>query len=202
MRHCPKHQHFQGLFLKGKEDAEDGPRSRGWKWPPTQNRWTKHTVYTVISSWMILRMVQSELHVNKVSRESIITRDWLWEEFVQSLCPSIYVMKNSYNSVNTNSREYQTFSSFPCQNSKWHVANLIHSLIFKRMWRQNWILSPMTSLLRVSNVNMNGALNAFSPSRTNLMEMINKHISICSDIIQFQHFLVALVDILQSVSEV
>jgi hypothetical protein len=31
MRHCPKHQHFQGLFLKGKKDVEDGPQSRWLK---------------------------------------------------------------------------------------------------------------------------------------------------------------------------
>jgi len=39
---------------------------------------------------------------------------------------------------------------------------------------------------------MDAAVSAFSPSWTNLMEMINKHIAIWTGIFQFQQFLVAL----------
>jgi hypothetical protein len=41
-------------------------------------------------------------------------------------------------------------------------------------------------------VNMNAAVSAFSPPWTILMVMINKHIAICTGILQSQHFLVAL----------
>ena len=186
---------FKVCFWRAERMRKMAHKVDDWKWPPTQNRWTKHAIYSLISSGMVLKITQSELQLNKGSRQSIINTDW--EEFVQSLCSSICVMKNSCNWMNTNILWKQpivnrTFSSLPCQNSEWHVANLIHSLIFKRMWWQNWILSPMTSLLSVPIVNINAAVSAFNPSRAILMEMIKKHTAICTAIFQFQHFLVAL----------